>query len=108
MKKLHWLPIECRIKFKILLMTYKILNSVAPSYLRNVLNPYEPVRTMRSSNSNLLVAPKPHLRSCGDRAFSYAAPLLWNSLLSKVKAADSVKSFKVALKTHLFKMAYFD
>ena len=31
--ELHWLPVEQRINFKILLITYKALNGQAPTYL---------------------------------------------------------------------------
>ena len=33
LRNLDWLPIECRVKFKILLMVYKSLNGLAPDYL---------------------------------------------------------------------------
>ena len=34
---LHWLPIKYRIDFKILLITFKILNSLAPTYLSSLV-----------------------------------------------------------------------
>ena len=40
--RLHWLPIRCRIDFKILLMTYKALNCQAPSYITELLTLYKP------------------------------------------------------------------
>ena len=33
----HWLPLESRIKFKILTIVYKCLRGVAPDYFRNLL-----------------------------------------------------------------------
>ena len=33
MVNLHWLPVQSRIQFKILLMTFKVLRGEAPSYL---------------------------------------------------------------------------
>jgi len=44
----------------------------------------------------------------GDRAFSVAAPRLWNALPLTVRAAPTLASFKKLLKTHLFKIAYID
>ena len=35
--KLHWLPIKFRIEYKILLLTYKALNGLAPQYLSDLL-----------------------------------------------------------------------
>ena len=37
LKTLHWLPIKFRIQFKILLLVYKCLNGLAPSYLSELL-----------------------------------------------------------------------
>ena len=51
---LHWLPVQCRIQFKILLMTFKVLRGEAPSYLCDLITPYVPIRTLRSQNKLLL------------------------------------------------------
>ena len=47
---LHWLPIHYLIVFKILLITYKALNNLAPLYIRELLTPYVPARQLRSSS----------------------------------------------------------
>ena len=44
--------------------------------------------------------------SIGSRAFSVAAPKLWNNLPADVKNAQLVETFKVKLKTFLFKKAF--
>ncbi len=31
-KELHWLPVEARLKFKILTLTWKVLNDMGPAY----------------------------------------------------------------------------
>ena len=36
--ELHWLPIRYRIEFKILLISFKILNFLAPSYLSSLIS----------------------------------------------------------------------
>ena len=51
---LHWLPINYRIIFEILLITYKALNNLAPSYIHDLLTPYTPSRQLCSSSNNLL------------------------------------------------------
>ncbi len=43
---LHWLPVYFRIDFKILLLTYKALNGLAPLYLTELLKPYETGRCL--------------------------------------------------------------
>ena len=55
---LHWLPIKFRIEFKILLLTFKALNGQAPSYLKELIVPYVPTRTLRSQHAGLLVSLK--------------------------------------------------
>ncbi len=42
MSTLHWLPIKHRIDFKIVLITYKALNGLAPQYLSELLLHYSP------------------------------------------------------------------
>ena len=37
LKNLHWLPVEARINFNILLITYKILNGQSTSYLEPII-----------------------------------------------------------------------
>ena len=104
--ELHWLPVAERIKYKVLLLTFKSLHNQAPMYLQALLTPHNPVRALRSSDKHLLVVPKSRLVSSGDRAFSVMAPKLWNSLPLCVRSSDSVESFKRDLKTELFKQAY--
>ena len=53
-RDLHSLPIECRIKFKILLMVYKSLNGLAPDYLSALIDVLRPTRSLRSSDKLLL------------------------------------------------------
>ncbi len=77
MSTLHWLPIKHRIDFKILLITYKALNGLAPRYLSEL-----------------------------SRSFFYLAPKLWNNLPNTVREADTLCQFKSRLKTHLFNLAY--
>ena len=54
---LHWLPVKRRISFKILLLTYKALNALAPQYISDMLMQYTPARTLRSSNKQFLQVP---------------------------------------------------
>ena len=103
---LHWLPVKSRIEFKILLLTYKALNGQAPSYLKELIVPYYPTRTLHSQNAGLLVVPRVSKSRMRGRAFSYQAPLLWNHLPVWVREADTLSMFKSRLKTFLFDKAY--
>ena len=104
--ELHWLPVEKRIIFKILLLTYKALHSQAPIYISELLVPYKPARTLRSSSALLLKQHKYNLKNYGYRQFQVSAPCLWNSLPKSIKSASSVNFFKSKLKTYLYEQSY--
>ena len=104
--KLHWLPVEQRIQYKLLIQVYKALNGLAPEYIADLLQEYVPTRELRSAGAHLLLEPKTATR-WGARAFSNTAPVLWNTLPSSIKTAASLASFKMGLKTYLFKVAFY-
>ena len=101
--KLHWLPIPLRITYKVLLLTYKTLHDLGPSYLEELLMPHNPTRQLRSSGKDLLKVAKSRLVHYGDKSFSVCAPSLWNDLPSSLRSSTSLDSFKNGLKTELFK-----
>ena len=105
LKELHWLPVDKRIVYKVLLITYKCLNGMAPLYLRDLLT-LKPSRGLRSDNQQLLVVPKSNMVTYGDRAYSVAGPKLWNSLPPQIRMSPSLSCFKRNLKTLLFTQAY--
>ena len=105
LKSLHWLPITKRIDFKILVLVYKCLHSMAPSYLKDLLQIAVPTRPLRSSHHCHLVIPKSNLK-CSTQAFSIIGPILWNSLPFYIQCSPNLNIFKARLKTHLFK-SYF-
>ena len=106
LKELHWLPVEQRITFKVLLLTFKALNNLAPPYLSQLIVPYNPTRNLRSAGKHLLEVPNVRLKSYGDRAFSVAAPKHWNEIPLDIKLSRSVDVFKSRLKTYLFRLAF--
>ena len=104
---LHWLPVRERVEYKILLTTYKALNNLAPEYIATLVKPYVPARPLRSGDQHRLQRTFNYrLESYGGRAFSTAAPRLWNKLDYDIKTAENVNRFKSLLKTHLFRKAY--
>ena len=104
-KDLHWLPIHQRIQYKIILLTFKCLHGLAPGYLAELVKPYNPSRSLRSSNRQIL-QPKTTKTVAGDRAFSASAPQLWNKLPQDLRDIQNLNSFKRNLKTHLFTEAF--
>ena len=99
----HWLPVEQRIEYKLLLFAFKSVNNDGPLYLSDLLRLYIPSRQLRfSSDTRLLRIPSFRLKSFGQRKFSYQASVLWNSLPISLRHSNSTLAFKSALKTHLF------
>ena len=105
---LHWLPVQYRIKYKILLYTFKALNNLAPVYLQELVNAYQPTRALRSEDLQLLKAPRIRNKTYGERRLDKSAATLWNSLPQNIRHVQSVSIFKKLLKTHLFRAAYGD
>ena len=103
---LHWLPVHFRIHFKVLLFTFKSLTGLAPPYLSELLHPYSPARSLRSADQMLLEVPRTRRKLRGDRAFSVAAPKLWNDLPLQIRQAPSLAIFKSSLKTYFYSLAF--
>ena len=55
-------------------------------------------RNLKFSNKTLSVKPFFSLNSYGKRAFSVAAPELWNNLPEEIKSANPIDDFKRKLK----------
>ena len=104
--QLHWLPVKFRIEFKILLFVFKALKGSAPSYISELLPPHSTTRSLRSQDQLLLAVPRTRLKTRGDRAFSVAAPKLWNTLPPHIKSSPTITSFKSNLKTYFFSIAF--
>ena len=105
-KDLHWLPISERIKFKILVLTYKTLHGEGPGYLSDLLKRHVPDHRLRNKRQERLIVPKYRLETRGPRGFKWVAPNLWNSVPDSVKESKTVAVFKKRLKTHLFKNCF--
>lgn len=103
---LHWLPVFFRVRFKVLVLTYRALNGQAPEYIADLVSRYVPGRTLRSADQGLLNVPRTNLRTKGDRTFQAVAPALWNALPQTIRIAPSVDIFKKNLKTYLFEQAF--
>jgi len=101
---LHWLPERYRINFKILLLPFKALYGMAPSYIIDLIHTTNTRYLLRSNEGVLLKHPSGRVKkSFGDRSFNVAAPTLWNALPVNLR---SISTFKSNLKTYLFKLAF--
>ena len=100
----HWLPVDKRIQFKILLLTFKSIHGFSSPYISELIN-VKPKSSysLRSNNSTLLQCPQQKiLPTLGARNFSSAAPPLWNKLPAAIINAASLNEFKNMIKTFLF------
>ena len=70
LRRLHWLPVRQRITYKILLLTCKAMNNMGSKYIADLLQPYTPMRQLRSSSKNLLVTPKSNVNFLRWQIFS--------------------------------------
>ena len=89
---LHWLPFSQN--------QFQNTGS-APSYLSELIQPYTPARSLRSSEERLLYRADVTTRS-QSRLFAFILPQWWNEMPNSIRSATSLDSFKKHLKTHLF------
>ena len=82
------------------MFVYKALNGLAPLCISELLDNASNARSLRSEDKKLLKVPRSYLVTRGDRAFSVAAPQLWNDLPLKIRTAPDLQTFKTLLKTH--------
>ena len=108
--ELHWLPVSFRINYKILLLTFKCIYGLAPTYLSDLISiKSNSLYNLRSTGKPLLDHPKGKMLSTlGARSFSVAALKLWNGLPVELRQATSLDCLKSRLKTYLFKKYFYN
>ena len=92
LRELHWLPVAYRIKFKLALVMFTIHTHQCPDYLTDSVHPYsnnDPARYRLLSATSINYSVPRTSTKFGDRAFSVAGPVVWNSLPATVRHADS-------------------
>ena len=106
--KLHWLPIQQRIKFKIGVLVYRCLRGTAPPYLSEMLSAAADIagrRSLRSAAHGDHVVPRSRTVRFGSRMFAVSGPTFWNSLTNELKSSSLTEpAFKKQLKTFLFRI----
>ena len=109
LQQLHWLPVEFRIRFKVLILTFKALSGPGPTYLRDRLFLFILGRILRSSDAYLLEIPNHQdirLTSTRKKAFSTLGPTWWNELPLEIRALTELSQFHKACKMTLFRQAF--
>ena len=107
LQELHWLPVHARIEYKVIFLTFKCLNNLAPTYLADLITLYHPTRCLRSADKRLLMLPPSGKKRFKNRSFAYAAPLLWNKLPEHMRLMENLSQFKTSLKTLFFTREFY-
>jgi len=108
LKKLHWLPIQQRIKFKICVMMHSVSVNHCPTYISQLVQPVSSSSRrhgLRSSSSAKFVVQRTRTKFA-ERAFSVAGPSVWNSLPADLRLEPDTAVFKRKLKNYLFSSVF--
>ena len=101
LKQLHWLPVECRITYKLMVMVYKCMNGTAPAYLCRLIQPKCRDSRSRQPIDLELHRPVPN-KAIGAAAFGFAGPDRWNKRPERLRESASLNILRRDLKPHLF------
>ena len=97
LKQLHWLNIDARVTFKVLLLVYKCLYGLCPQDLGLSY------RGFNGRPDDFLLLQTPNFTtSYGKRIFAYHGSRLWNALPVNIRAENDIEKFKKCTKTLLF------
>ena len=84
LKDLHWLRINERIEFKILILTHRAFYEIGPMYLSELIKKHNSSNRTRRANDHCLLSIPPISKMCAnshfERSFSYAAPFFVESI----------------------------
>ena len=110
LKKLHFLPISFRIKFKICLVSFKVYNNMAPNYLKKDFKLFRPQTNISlrpgagRDECMFNVTVLPHRKDTILQIFKEE----WNRLPLELRQLNSLQIFKRRLKHHFFRKAFPD
>ena len=99
-KDLHWLRIESRVIFKMLLFVYKCIRGLCTANLTQKLK-YKKYNCRLGDY--LMLETRKVKTKYGRRTFEYAGCRLWNALPLDVRMEEKIDNFKKQIKTLLFK-----
>ena len=89
---LHWLPVNQRIVYKILLLVYKVsLHQLAPSYLVDFISVIPcSSNTLRRNNNGVRHLPAHSKKTLVDGSVPRAAPKLWKKSSFEIRCSNSI------------------
>ena len=97
LRELHWLNVESRVVFKIILLVYKVVNGMCSENIKLSFKPFN-----GRSNDFLLLNTPNFKTKYGKRIFEYNGSRLWNAMSYEMRTEDDIGKFKKNLKTLLF------
>ena len=96
---LHWLKFEQRILYNLILFTFKAIHWKTSNYLSELVQVYEPKRSLRLKNrQTLLVLPKYNTTTYGTYAFKIGVPTELNNLPEHLRTITDFEQFKTRIK----------
>ena len=97
LRELHWLNIESRITFKLLLLVHKVLRGRCSS---NLSLEY---KGFNGRPEDYLKLRTPNFKTVyGTRVFAFNGSRLWNALPTHIRAEEDIDEYKRRIKTLLF------
>ena len=92
-KSINWLPTSKRVDQCINTITCKFVNNTCPYYLNEIFEFVPHCRISKLKNPF-------RKTNMGQKAISYIAPSIWNSLPDSIKRANSLNTVKHNVKNH--------
>merc|ERR1712030_201650 len=93
--QLGWLPFHERVKFLRALTVYKALNNLTPTYITNLIKPFNSVHKLNTRGADQKIVKIPMVTTnAGMRTFAFIGAKEWNSLPKDIRNASSISSFK--------------
>ena len=95
--QLHWLNIDARVTFKILLLVHKVLRGKCSNNLQLAYKGFN------GRKDDDMMLHTPHFKTMyGKRLFEYNGSRLWNALPRRVRIEEDTERYKKMIKTILF------
>ena len=104
LQQLHWLPIDERITYKLYLLIHDAAVGRALAYITDLFQPAVTTSSwslFRAASHGDYIVPRTN-RRLTDRAFSTAAPWVWNQLPTYLEMTQLTSAFHRGLKQDLF------
>ena len=97
LRELHWLNVEARVMFNVLLLVFKVIRGMCSKNLQVKM------KSFNGRKSDFLKLDTPNFKTkYGKRTFVFNGPRLWNALSDDMRKEEDIVTFKKELKTLLF------